>query len=506
MPQTNDDLFQDSRMTFGEHLEELRSTLVKALLSLAIGVLASLYFTPSVVQFLQTPVERAIRQFRISKARIELEKQYGFVPDEQAFLLSEYNLVPQEVRINPADMLKMLQAFRPELFPEPIDDIEFTGLHVPLPTLPQIARGLLGNPSASPGNEKNENVSSPNNESSLTPGSTEIASPAALAALARRLTDAESAALQGVSRKAPEALDLADQAAVVATLNRLIQLPDLYEDPAFALYFAEPTPNFLTQFWNSFWQIEEESLNGLNKIKETFEENKDARLRKRLQRTLLERLVMPPSAGSQYQPLTIWEPAQASTVALGSGEAFMIYLKASLLTGTIVAGPFIFYFLWTFVAAGLYPQEQRYVYFYLPFSLLLFGAGVMVAFVFAFEPVLKFLFSFNMLLGIDPQPRIGEWLSFVMLLPLGFGVAFQLPLVMLLLYRIGIISVDTYVSQWRVAILIIAVISMLATPADPISMLLLGGPLILLYVFGIALCRFLPTNRRPFPEGYDPVQ
>jgi sec-independent protein translocase protein TatC len=219
----------------------------------------------------------------------------------------------------------------------------------------------------------------------------------------------------------------------------------------------------------------------------------------------LERLILPSATGSQFQSLTLWEPAQASTVALGSGEAFMIYLKAALLTGTIVAGPFIFYFLWTFVAAGLYPQEQRYVYFYLPFSLSLFAAGVLVAFVFAFEPVLNFLFSFNMMLGIDPQPRIGEWLSFVMLLPLGFGIAFQLPLVMLLLYRIGVISVETYISQWRMAILIIAVISMLATPADPISMLLLGGPLIVLYLFGILLCRFLPTHRRVFAEGYDPA-
>jgi len=470
-------------MTFGEHLEELRSTLVKAMISLAFGVAASLYFTPTVVQFLQTPVERAIRQFRIAKARAEIEKQYGFVPDDQAFLLAEYNLVPKEIRINPAELLQLLQAYRPELVPQPIDEIEFTGLHLPLAQVGLLAERLL----------EQDLPTMPAVEA------------AAVRAIATRLTAEERGLLEEV-RQLPASERLpSHQVRALAILNRLLKSEDLYRDPSFEPILAAEEPSWLTTLWNSFWQIDPGAESTLSKIKATFEVDRDVRVVHRLHRTLLERLVLPSATGSQFQSLTLWEPAQASTVALGSGEAFMIYLKAALLTGTIVAGPFIFYFLWTFVAAGLYPQEQRYVYFYLPFSLSLFAAGVMVAFVFAFEPVLNFLFSFNMMLGIDPQPRIGEWLSFVMLLPLGFGIAFQLPLVMLLLFRIGLISLETYISQWRMAILIIAVISMLATPADPISMVLLGGPLVVLYLFGILLCRFLPANRRVFAEGYDPV-
>ncbi len=483
MPQPNDDLFQDSRMTFGEHLEELRATLVKALICLAIGVAASLYFTPYVVQFLQTPVERAIRQFRINKAKKEIERQYGFVPDEMAFQLSQNNLVPKEVRLNPADLLKMLQAYRPEAFPHPIDDIEFTGLHLPTDYVISVAKKLCGKGTAA--------------EPPLVL--------AAQTAIAGKLTEAERAELTAISNLDPAAVQPSHQVAILSVLNRLVKSDTLYTDPAFEPFMAPQKLSWLTQFWNSFWQIEADQENALYKIKKAYEEQRDPRLVQRLHRTLLERNVLPDGVAFQYQALTIWEPAQASTVALGSGEAFMIYLKASLLTGTLVAGPFIFYFLWTFIAAGLYPQEQRYVYFYLPFSLGLFAAGVLVAFVFAFEPVLNFLFSFNMMLGIDPQPRIGEWLSFVMLLPLGFGIAFQLPLVMLLLFRIGIVSVETYVNQWRVAMLVIAIISMLVTPADPISMILLGGPLVVLYVFGIMLCKLLPTHTRHFPEGYDPV-
>jgi len=470
-------------MTFGEHLEELRSTLVKAMISLAIGIAASLYFTPSVVQFLQTPVERAIRQFRINKARAELERQYGFVPDEQAFLLSEYNLIPKEVRVHPADLLRLLQAYRPEDFPKPINDLEFSGLNVPVELLQPLAERLV-DPVATVSNETTR---------------------AGIVAIVARLTDAEREFLSRLRGMEASQVGTAEQVPMLQLLNRLLPLETLYQDAAFKSIFEEAEASWLTKFWNSFWQIDEETGNALQQIRKAYETQGQPRLLQRLNRTLIERLALPAQASNGYQTLTFWEPAQASTVALGAGEGFMIFLKASLLTGTIVAGPFIFYFLWTFVAAGLYPQEQRYIYLYLPFSLGLFAAGVLVAFVFAFEPVLKFLFSFNLLLGIDPQPRIGEWLSFVMLLPLGFGVAFQLPLVMLLLFRIGIVSVETYISQWRMAILIIAVISMLATPADPISMMLLGGPLILLYVFGIFLCRLMPANRRAFPEGYDPV-
>jgi sec-independent protein translocase protein TatC len=93
----------------------------------------------------------------------------------------------------------------------------------------------------------------------------------------------------------------------------------------------------------------------------------------------------------------------------------------------------------------------------------------------------------------------------VLFLPLGFGISFQLPLVMLFINRIGIVPVATYVQKWRIAILAIFVISMILTPADPISMLLMAGPLTILYFFGIMLCLWMPRNRNPFSEAYEPA-
>jgi sec-independent protein translocase protein TatC len=125
----------------------------------------------------------------------------------------------------------------------------------------------------------------------------------------------------------------------------------------------------------------------------------------------------------------------------------------------VLAAPWIFYQLWTFVAAGLYPHEKRWVWTFLPISIGLFMAGVFLAFFFVFDFVLDYLLQFNEWLGLDPDPRISEWLSFVLILPIGFGIGFQLPLVMLFLERIGIVEAETYASQWRIAVLVIVVVS-----------------------------------------------
>lgn len=186
--------------------------------------------------------------------------------------------------------------------------------------------------------------------------------------------------------------------------------------------------------------------------------------------------------------------------SLNAQEAFGVYVKASLLVGVLLASPWLFFQIWNFVAAGLYPHERRYVHMYLPFSLGLFLVGAGLAFFVVFEPVLNFLFSFNRSMGIDPDPRINEWLGFVLMLPLGFGIAFQLPLVMLFLERIGVFSVANYLSQWRVAVLVIFVVAAILTPPDPYSMMLMAAPLSLLYFGGVALCKLLPKHKSPYRE------
>jgi sec-independent protein translocase protein TatC len=217
----------------------------------------------------------------------------------------------------------------------------------------------------------------------------------------------------------------------------------------------------------------------------------------------LDTLRVPPDS-SVLVPLRQFNRVAANTEALNLTEPFMIWLKAGLVTGVVLASPGIFWHIWAFVAAGLYPHERRYVHFFIPFSLVLFLAGVSLAFFVVFHLVIEFLLTFNSRLGIGATPRLSEYMTFALLLPLGFGVAFQLPLVMLILERVGILSVETYKSQWRVAFLIIAFCSMLLTPAELTSMVAMMVPVMGLYFLGIGLCMWLPRGPVHGRGGYDP--
>lgn len=198
-----------------------------------------------------------------------------------------------------------------------------------------------------------------------------------------------------------------------------------------------------------------------------------------------------------------WREAAERTlrpVTLNVQEGFMTYLKVSLVAGFVVASPWIFYQIWLFVAAGLYPHERKYVHLYLPMALGLFLGGAVFCFYAVLPFVLDFLLGFNTKLGIVPQIRLSEWISFALLLPVMFGLSFELPLVMVLLERLQILDVNTYREKRRMAILVIAILSMFLTPGEPISMMSMMIPLVILYEFGIWLCSIRPSNSSPFGE------
>ncbi len=186
-------------------------------------------------------------------------------------------------------------------------------------------------------------------------------------------------------------------------------------------------------------------------------------------------------------------------------ESFMIWVKAGLIVGAVVSSPAVFYFLWQFIAAGLHRHERKYIYVYLPVSITLFVSGVVLAFFLVLHYVLNFLLAFNGSMDVAVEPRLTYYINFVLLLPLGFGIAFQLPLVMLFLQRIGLIETEMYIGSWRMAVLVIFVLSMLLTPADVTSMVALAVPLMVLYFLGILMCHFIPRGPGLGNNAYDPA-
>jgi sec-independent protein translocase protein TatC len=177
-----------------------------------------------------------------------------------------------------------------------------------------------------------------------------------------------------------------------------------------------------------------------------------------------------------------------SLIALGPMEPAVIFFKVCLVTGLVLASPWVFFQVWAFIAAGLYRHERAVVYKFLPYSLGLFLAGVLLCFFAVLPLTLRFLLEFNVWLGIKPMLRLNEWMGFATILPLAFGVCFQTPLVMLLLSRIGIFTASDYRAKRRLAMVIIVIVAGLVTPgADASAMLLLSLPMILLYETGIWL-------------------
>lgn len=185
----------------------------------------------------------------------------------------------------------------------------------------------------------------------------------------------------------------------------------------------------------------------------------------------------------------------ARTRALGVEEAFKIWLYASMAVGLVIALPFVMYHIWSFIAAGLYPHEKQYVYYFIPISVVLFLGGAAFAFFMVFRFFLDFLLFFNAWMNIEPDLRISEWLRWALLFPIGFGVSFQLPLVMFVLERVGIFTRKQYVRRWRLAVFVIFIIALILTPGDPGSMLLMAVPLTVLYFAGLFFCWLIPRKR-----------
>jgi sec-independent protein translocase protein TatC len=188
-------------------------------------------------------------------------------------------------------------------------------------------------------------------------------------------------------------------------------------------------------------------------------------------------------------------------------EAFMVYMKVCMVCGIVVGSPWIFYQLWAFVGAGLYPQEKRYIHVYLPFSLILFLAGVFMCEFLVIPKAIKGLLWFNEWLGLEPDLRLNEWLGFALLLPLVFGLSFQTPLVMLFLAKIGVFDADSFRRKRRIAWFAMAIFAAVITPIDALSMILLWVPMCALYELGIWLVQYsAKSSDEDIPEPEEMVE
>ena len=223
-------------------------------------------------------------------------------------------------------------------------------------------------------------------------------------------------------------------------------------------------------------------------------------LRDRLMRSLiaiavvLGVLCIYPGPGEIYDilaaPLTKALPEGAKMVAIGVITPFMVPLKVTAMVAFVLSLPFILYQAWSFIAPGLYAHEKRLGIPLIISSTLLFIIGMSFCYFFVFGQVFSFIASFAPK-SITPAPDIEAYLSFVMTMFLAFGIAFEVPVALVVLVKLGIVTVEK-LKEWRSYFIVGAfVVAAVVTPPDVVSQLALAIPMCLLYELGILASRLV---------------
>lgn len=171
-------------------------------------------------------------------------------------------------------------------------------------------------------------------------------------------------------------------------------------------------------------------------------------------------------------------------------QGFTLQLQVSLVTGLIFAIPAVTLELWGFIAPGLTRRERKMCYFLLPLALVFFAMGIFCGYL-IMEPSMRWFAAF-VPDGVEVLQNPTKYLLFLVKTVVSFGIAFELPLVLMMLAFIGIISSSLLKDQWRICLVGCFIFAALATPGgDPISMVLLALPLGILYIASIYLCTFV---------------
>jgi len=176
-------------------------------------------------------------------------------------------------------------------------------------------------------------------------------------------------------------------------------------------------------------------------------------------------------------------------------EAFVNYMRIALVIGVAFAMPVVVYQVIAFFVPGLLPHEKRMLFIAIPFVTELFLAGIAFGWFFTIPAALQFLFGFGVTSRVEAQPTFESFISIISTLMLWNGLIFEMPALIYLLARLGVVNAKMLGRTRRYAIVIITIAAAIITPTgDPYNLLLLAVPMYFLYELGILLARFVPAR------------
>lgn len=190
------------------------------------------------------------------------------------------------------------------------------------------------------------------------------------------------------------------------------------------------------------------------------------------------------------QPLMSVLPNNTSMIATDVIAPFFVPIKVALMAAFLVALPNTLYQIWAFVAPALYQNEKRLIVPLILSSIILFAAGMAFCYFLVFPMVFKF-FAGMTPLGVSMATDIDKYLSFVLGMFVAFGLTFEIPVAVVLLYRMGVITYRQLTAARPYLIVAAFIIAAVVTPPDVLSQIMLAVPMILLYEMGILVCRIV---------------
>jgi len=181
-------------------------------------------------------------------------------------------------------------------------------------------------------------------------------------------------------------------------------------------------------------------------------------------------------------------------------ETFITYLKLAFFTALFIGSPLILIEIWKFIAPGLYKNEKRALLPYLIATPILFLLGGMLVYYLVMPLAIKFFLTFETSAQINSLPiqleaKVNEYLSLIMRLIFAFGLSFQLPVLLNLLARVGIVDSEYLKKRRKYVIVIIFAVAAVLTPPDPITQIGLGIPLLILYELSILSVRIIEKKK-----------
>ena len=233
-----------------------------------------------------------------------------------------------------------------------------------------------------------------------------------------------------------------------------------------------------------------------------------ADLRKRLVISSITVVIMFFACFSFYEPILEWMmapvkhalPVGTSMIAVEIQETFFTAMKVAFFGGFIISLPVIFWQLWLFLAPGLYDHEKKLVVPFVFFATLMFLLGASFAYYIVVPVGFDFLIAFGNSV-VSVLPSIGKYVGFFTKLLIGFGIAFELPVITFFLAKIGIVNDQMLKDFFRYAVVLIFIVAAVLTPPDVISQVLMAAPLLILYGVSIYIAKvFNPAQKEEEEE------